>query len=68
MTTPTLGVRLDEVEANLAATRASRVEAYGHWTRALDDLENAWALAVSRSANEGRVRDPCDSPPKGDGA
>jgi hypothetical protein len=51
-TTPTLRARLDEMEANLGATRASLVEAYGRWTRALDDLENVWALAVWRSANE----------------
>jgi hypothetical protein len=40
------------MEADLAATRASLVEAYGRWTRALDNLENVWALAVWRSANE----------------
>ena len=51
-TTPTLSARLDQMETNLAATRASLVEAYGRWTRALDDLENVWALAVWRSANE----------------
>jgi hypothetical protein len=51
-TTPTLSARLDQIEANLAATRASLVEVYGRWTRALDDLENVWALAVWRAANE----------------
>jgi hypothetical protein len=51
-TIPTLRARLDEMEANLGDTRASLVEAYGRWTRALDDLENVWALAVWRSANE----------------
>jgi len=51
-TTPTRRARLDEVETNLAATRAALVEAYGRWTQTLDDLENVWALAVWRSANE----------------
>lgn len=55
-TTPTLRARLDEMETNLGATRASLVEAYGRWARALDDLENVWALAVWRSANE----EPCE--------
>ena len=45
---PTLRARLDQLEATLATTRASLVEGYGRWTRALDDLENAWALAVWR--------------------
>ena len=59
-TTPTLRARLDEMEANLAATRASLVEAYGRWTRALDDLENVWALATWRAAAE----EPAESAPR----
>ena len=49
-TTPGLHARLDGAEANLAAARAALLEDYGRWTRALDDLENLWALAVWRSA------------------
>ena len=47
---PALRARLDEAEANLAAARAALVEGYGRWRRALDDVENIWALAAWRSA------------------
>ena len=47
---PTLRLRLDEMEAALAGLRCSLVEGYGRWNRALDDLENLWALAAWRSA------------------
>lgn len=47
---PTLGQRLDEMEAALAGIRNSLMDGYGRWTRALDDLENLWALAAWRSA------------------
>jgi hypothetical protein len=47
---PTLGQRLDDMEATLATIRNSLVDGYGRWTRALDDLENLWALAAWRSA------------------
>jgi hypothetical protein len=46
---PTLRTRLDEAEATLASIRSSLVESYGRWNRALDDLENLWALAAWRS-------------------
>ncbi|HEY7540810.1 MAG TPA: hypothetical protein VIF11_11755 [Methylomirabilota bacterium] len=46
---PTVASRLDDVEARLAAARTVMVEAYGGWTRTLDDLENLWALATLRS-------------------
>ncbi|MBI4636774.1 MAG: hypothetical protein HY727_10545 [Candidatus Rokubacteria bacterium] len=49
-TTPTLRARLDEVEAQLAGTRATLLEGYGRWRRALEDLENLWALGAWRSA------------------
>jgi predicted S18 family serine protease len=41
--------RLDEAEAQLAQARASLVEGYGRWRRALEDVENLWALAAWRS-------------------
>jgi hypothetical protein len=57
VTTPTLGARLDQLDATLAAARASLVEDYARWTGALDDLENVWALAAWRSAVEEPVED-----------
>lgn len=50
--TPTLAARLADIETGLAGARAALVEDYGRWTRALDDLENIWALAAWRSAAE----------------
>ncbi len=50
--TPTLAARLTDIETGLAGARASLVEDYARWTRALDDLENIWALAAWRSAAE----------------
>jgi hypothetical protein len=49
---PTLRKRLDEVDGQLAVLRASLVDGYGRWCRALDDVENLWALAAYRSAPE----------------
>ena len=46
MANPTLRTRLDDLEVSLAVARASLLEDYGRWRRALDDLENVWALAV----------------------
>lgn len=51
-TTPTLMRRHDELEAILAGARASLIENYARWARALEDLENVWALAAWRSAAE----------------
>jgi hypothetical protein len=50
--TPTLAARLADVETDLAGTRAGLIEHYARWTRALDDLENIWALASWRSVAE----------------
>jgi hypothetical protein len=47
---PTLKLRLDEMDAALAAVRAALLDGYGRWNRALDDMENLWALAAWRSA------------------
>lgn len=49
-TNPTLSQRLDEMDATLAGIRSSLMDGYGRWSRALDDLENLWALAAWRSA------------------
>lgn len=49
---PALRRRLDEAEQDLAAARASLLDAHGRWRRALDDLENLWALACWRSGAE----------------
>jgi hypothetical protein len=40
--------RLDEADAQLASARASLLEDYGRWRRALEDVENLWALAAWR--------------------
>ena len=45
---PLLRSRLDEADAQLAAARASLLEGYGRWRRALEDMENLWALAAWR--------------------
>ena len=51
-TTPTLVTRLDELETTLGNVRASLIQDYARWARALDDLENVWALAAWRSEAE----------------
>jgi hypothetical protein len=48
--TPTLKARLETAEANLGQSREAILEAYGRWRRALEDVENLWALAAWRSA------------------
>ena len=47
--TPAARRRLDEAEAQLAQARASLMDGYGRWRRALEDVENLWALAAWRS-------------------
>ena len=47
---PTLKMRLDDADAKLAALRATLLDDYGRWRRALEDLENLWALGAWRSA------------------
>ncbi|MBI1736352.1 MAG: hypothetical protein HYR51_14360 [Candidatus Rokubacteria bacterium] len=47
---PTLRARLDEVDARLGELRAALLSDYGRWRRALEDVENLWALASWRSA------------------
>ena len=46
---PTLKARLDETDAKLAVARESLLDGYGRWRRALEDLENLWALGAWRS-------------------
>jgi len=43
---------LDDVEAQMATLRASLLEGYGRWRLALEDVENLWALAAWKSAEE----------------
>jgi hypothetical protein len=43
---PSLRSGLDETEAQLAALRATLLETYAAWGKALVDLENLWALAA----------------------
>ena len=47
---PTLKARLDEADTTLAGARQDLLEAYGRWRRALEDVENLWALGAWRSA------------------
>ena len=47
---PTLKTRLDEMDTTLAGVRGALLESYGRWARALEDVENLWALAAWRSA------------------
>ena len=53
---PTMRARLDDAESELAMARAAMMESYGRWRRALEDVENLWALAAwrSRAAEEPR--------------
>ena len=46
---PLLRPRLDEVEGRLAELRGTMLTEYGRWQRALEYLENLWALASWRS-------------------
>jgi hypothetical protein len=48
-TNSTLKARVDDADARLAAVRESLLDSYGRWRRALEDLENLWALAAWRS-------------------
>ena len=48
--TPTLRTRLDEADTRLAEIRTALLSDYGRWRRALEDVENLWALASWRSA------------------
>lgn len=48
--TPAVRRHLDDAEAQLAQARASLMEGYGRWRRALEDLEDLWALAAWRSS------------------
>jgi predicted transcriptional regulator len=59
--TPSLRRRLDEAEGQMAAIRAGLLEGYGRWRRALEDMENLWALAAWRAVGEG-------APAEGSGA
>ncbi|HEU4369465.1 MAG TPA: hypothetical protein VFV05_14680 [Methylomirabilota bacterium] len=45
---PLLRARLDEADAQVAAARAALLEGYGRWRRALEDVENLWAVAAWR--------------------
>jgi hypothetical protein len=49
---PTLRARLEEAEADATALRLELLDGYGRWRRALEHLENLWAVAAWRSAAE----------------
>jgi hypothetical protein len=50
---PTLRKRLDEMEDHLTDARALLLDGYGRWRRALEDLENLWALGAYRADGMG---------------
>jgi hypothetical protein len=54
---PTLRSRLDEVDTRLAEARTSLLADYARWQRALEDVENLWALASWRSAAQEPVEE-----------
>src|SRR3989475_2267856 len=60
---PLLRTRLDEADAQLAAARASLLEDYGRWRRALEDVENLWALAAWRRSAAEEAGEPGAGPP-----
>lgn len=47
---PTMRARLEDADAELATARTAMMESYGRWRRALEDVENLWALAAWRSS------------------
>lgn len=55
---PGMRARLDDAESELATARAAMVESYGRWRRALEDVENYWALAAWRSTAAEESREP----------
>jgi hypothetical protein len=54
---PSARGRLDDAEAELATARAAMLESYGRWRRALEDVENLWALAAWRSSTAEEPRE-----------
>lgn len=56
-TVPALRTRLDDAETELATARAAIMEGYGRWRRALEDVENLWALAAWRSTTAEEPRE-----------
>ena len=44
--------RLDQAESTLATARAALLDDYAKWTRAIEDLENLWAVAALRTSSE----------------
>ena len=49
-TIPPMRARLEDADAELATARMAIIESYGRWRRALEDVENLWALAAWRSS------------------
>ena len=56
-TAPTMRAQLEDAESDLATARAAMMESYGRWRRALDDVENLWALAAWRSTAAEEARE-----------
>jgi hypothetical protein len=54
---PATRARLDDAETDLAIARAAMMEGYGRWRRALEEVENLWALAAWRSTTAEEPRE-----------
>jgi len=59
---PTLRSRLDDMDTRVTLARATLLEDYGRWRKALDDLENVWALAAWGAAPAGAVSAAAEEP------
>ena len=59
---PTLRSRLDDMDRSLALARATLLEDYGRWRKALDDLENVWALAAWGAGGGASASAPAEEP------
>lgn len=54
--------RLDEADARLSEIRAALLADYGRWRRALEDVENLWALASWSLLESGDGRSAAQEP------
>lgn len=50
--------RLDDADARLSEIRSALLADYGRWRRALEDVENLWALASCQSAAQEAIEQP----------
>ena len=58
---PALRKRLDEMESQLTMARTVLLEGYDQWRRALENVENLWALAAYRCSTAEETVEPAGS-------